>query len=209
MLPPTHARTTRRFRRRPSTRSWGCLGAKTCTRGNGPLGTIRALGDGISRDPLGEAGFELLAYRPEKRMEADEKVRIQKGCSEVLTVNPALAMQVKETLTQRGIGSDTKVGPSVCNLYTFVQNEPGSKIDVLGLDIYFYVCWINCKCRWQVGAVFGATPTPVSDAAGYRCCKSTGNFFCGAMKNNPFEWKRELAAAQLYFETCMLLNSGK
>jgi hypothetical protein len=53
MQPPTHVPALRRSRRRRVSRSWVCLGAKTRNRVVRPLGTIRALGDGISRDPIG------------------------------------------------------------------------------------------------------------------------------------------------------------
>jgi hypothetical protein len=56
MPPVTPIRAGRRSRRQRGHRSWGRPGSKTRTWGLRPLGTIRALGDGISRDPIGDLG---------------------------------------------------------------------------------------------------------------------------------------------------------
>ena len=55
MIPATHLRATRRSRRRQVHRSRCRSRVRTRTWGVRPLGTIRALGDGISRDPIGES----------------------------------------------------------------------------------------------------------------------------------------------------------
>jgi hypothetical protein len=56
MLPVTPIRSTRRTRSRHLHRSCCRSGVRTRIWGVRPLGTIRALGDGISRDPIGERG---------------------------------------------------------------------------------------------------------------------------------------------------------
>ena len=54
MLPVTPARTTRQSRPRQLHCSWCCASARRRINGRRPLCTIGALGEGISRDPIGE-----------------------------------------------------------------------------------------------------------------------------------------------------------
>ena len=56
MLPVTPARTTRQSRPRQLHCSWCCASARRRINGRRPLCTIGALGEGISRDPIGEMG---------------------------------------------------------------------------------------------------------------------------------------------------------
>jgi hypothetical protein len=60
MLPVTPSRSTRRSRRQRSHRSWCRSGVRTRTWGVRPPGTRSALGEGISRDPIGERGGKSL-----------------------------------------------------------------------------------------------------------------------------------------------------
>ena len=157
-----------------------------------------------NRDPIGEPGFELVANRSEDKAKTQEVVHFQKGLAELMMANPALAMRIQNQLAKLEKSSNTKADPSAGNLYMFVQNDPISKIDVSGLDIWYVYCIMNCPCRPMVGAVSGWTLWDPSLVQG-RCCKATERFFCASASGGGFAgYAAALEAASIFFQGCLL-----
>jgi YD repeat-containing protein len=156
-----------------------------------------------NRDPLVEPGFELPANRFENGAKKKNMVYFEKGLAELLAVNPALAMRVQSRLAQLETSSNIKVDQTDSNLYMFVQNDPVDKIDPLGLDVWFWLCRVNCKYRSYFALLLGTTSMPVPDKVGYRCCKAAGNLFCEAMLIPLEPYACAVAAAEAYFEGCL------
>jgi hypothetical protein len=87
--------------------------------------------------------------------------------------------------------------------YCFADNDPISKLDRLGLDIWYQVCYISCACRWNIHVVWCVTPRPVEDAKGKLCCRATREFFCASAMGIP-----DRIAADLFFKKCIWSWAG-
>jgi hypothetical protein len=159
----------------------------------------------LSRDPIAEPGFELMANRSQNRTKPQEQVHFQKGLAELLTARPALALRIQDRIRKLDASSNTEPFSIAGNLYIVVQNDPVSQIDVLGLDIWYWYCWISCPCRVQVALVSAWTLWSVPDAVAQRCCGATARFFCSAIAMpGTINWLAQLEAAEVYFQTCMI-----
>jgi hypothetical protein len=92
MHPAMPIRPTRRSRRRQVHRSRCRSRVGTRIWGVRPLGTIRALGDGISRDPLGEPGFRAVTDRRDRYERSQENSLYAFVCNNPLTVVDLLGL---------------------------------------------------------------------------------------------------------------------
>jgi hypothetical protein len=179
----------------------------------------------LSRDPIGESGFQALqrasvvrSITPSRWINRDsigetkiqEAVHFQKGLAELMMANPALAMRIQNQLAKLENNSNNKVDPSASNLYMFVENNPASDVDVLGLDIWYHYCVMLCPCKALMGVVTAWTFWPVSETARKSCCGLVQQFFCD--KTLPLgggNWTTTLAEAEIYFQGCLLFSSGR
>jgi hypothetical protein len=158
----------------------------------------------LNRDPIGEPGFELVANRFENKAKTQEVVHFQKGLAEQMMVNPALAMRIQSQLAQLEKSSNAKVDPSASDPYLSVQNDPVSKIDVLGLDVEWWgaSCDLLCPCRPKWAVVVSLSFKPIPEAKARRCCTATRRFFCAAIATSLIDYEAQVTAAELYFAGC-------
>lgn len=98
----------------------------------------------------------------------------------------------------------TSCGASVTSgHYCFIENDPVAKCDSLGLETWINVCFISCKCRWNIHAVWSATPRPAELAKVKLCCEAVGKIFCSSMQSTA-----DRIAAQFYFQGCVASWAG-
>jgi RHS repeat-associated protein len=87
----------------------------------------------LSKDPMGESGFELISNRPKSNAE-QQLARRQSGLQHLQQANPRLRILgngFQQHTWPMSIGGDmiTQTG----NLYAFVRNDPLNAMDALGL----------------------------------------------------------------------------
>jgi hypothetical protein len=156
----------------------------------------------LNRDPIGGT---VLANRTENVTKTQEKVHFPKGFAEVLAANPALAMRIQNQIAEIEKNSDTKIDSSVGNLYMFVQNDPASKVDALGLDIYYWQCWMACPCMPRAGVVTAWTLWPVSPVAANKACQNAKAYFCSANTGfGMWNYFALLEATETYYQALMI-----
>ena len=99
-------------------------------------------GTWLNKDPLGEPGFELVAYRP-KTCADGFRERIRTGLNSLQAIDPRLASAMKSRLVRMGI--DVWKPQDGENLYNFVSEDPIDHVDSLGLWQWGWPPWGNPK----------------------------------------------------------------